>query len=164
MSTFRNKDHETFLTQFIDDVPDTVVAVAQRRVWDRIVQDTKRYWWQRSISLPLPVAAAASILFLVMTIGLIINPGVLSNDPPTAGLIAGTNPVNVQVQVNGAESDLLLKWLEEQNQVGNVTIQLPDHAEFQIRGEPVLLKPENDLLRHDDSEQFEIVPMEAPGE
>ena len=45
--------------------------------------------------------------------------------------------MNVQVQVNGNESDMLMRWLEEQNQVGNVTIQLPETAEFQLRGEPV---------------------------
>jgi hypothetical protein len=119
-------------------------------------------WWQRSVALPLPVIAAASALFLVMAVGLVLNPGVLSNQYRSVAELGGTAPVSVQVQVNGNESDMLLKWLEEQNQVGNVTIQLPESAEFQLRGKPVLMRPES--LQDGAEDELEIVPMEVSPE
>lgn len=119
-------------------------------------------WWQRSVALPLPIIAAASALFLVMAVGLVLNPGVLSNQYRSVAELGGTAPVNVQVQMNGNESDMLLQWLEEQNQVGNVTIQLPESAEFQLRGKPVLLRPES--LQEGTDEELEIVPMEVSAE
>ncbi|MDA3950355.1 MAG: hypothetical protein PF508_14200, partial [Spirochaeta sp.] len=119
-------------------------------------------WWQRSVALPLPVIAAASALFLVMAVGLVLNPGVLSNQYRTVSDLGSNAPVNVQVQMNGSESDMLLRWLEEQNQVGNVTIQLPESAEFQLRGKPVLMRPESPDDGTD--EEFEIVPMEVSTE
>lgn len=155
------------------DLSPKSVTVSQDRVRDRLVASVgatfpsatldRGSWWQRSVSLPLPVIAAATVLFLVMAVGLMMNPGVLSNQEYTAGHLASERSVNVQVQVNGEESDLLLRWLEEQNQVGNVTIQLPEHAEFQLRGEPVLMKPGDTSASNDESE-FEIVPLEAPAE
>jgi len=146
---------------------DRTVGAAQERV-SVALSDSLRYryggadpWWQRQVSLPMPVMAAASALFIIMAVGLIINPGVLANRYHTAGEIAGNAPVNVQVQVSGAESDLLLKWLDEQNEVGSVTIQLPEHAQFQLRGEPVFLRP-SDVT--DGDEEMEIVPLEVPAE
>ena len=109
----------------IDPSPD-VVSASQNRVRDRLsasigvaAPSTTRgdgSWWRRSVSLPLPVVAAASVLILVMAAGLMMNPGVLSNRKYSADHLAGERPVNVQVQVNGEETDLLLRWLEEQNQ------------------------------------------------
>ena len=173
-------------------VPETLVEDARRRVWQRLHASIAEgvenrdwdmnmagfsgdgaadhqvdggyetgAWWQRSIALPLPVVAAAAALFLVMTIGLILNPGVLSNDRTVADLQSDA-PVNVQVQVNGNESDMLMRWLEEQNHVGNVTIQLPETAEFQLRGEPVLMRPKS--LPEETDNEFEIVPMETSAE
>lgn len=155
------------------DLSPEFVAASQNRVRDRLSASiraavpsttyTDGSWWQRSVSLPLPVIAAATVLFLVMAVGLMMNPGVLSNQEYTAGHLASVRPVNVQVQVNGEESDLLLRWLEEQNQVGKVTIQLPDHVEFQLRGEPVLMRP-GDSSPEFDEDALEIVPWEAPTE
>jgi hypothetical protein len=150
-----------------DGVDERIVEDAQKRV-SAALADSLRYryrapdpWWQRQVSLPMPVMAAASVLFFIMAAGLIINPGVLANRYHTAGEIAGNNPVNVQVQVSGAESDLLLRWLDEQNEVGSVTIQLPEHAQFQLRGEPVFLRPS---AVTGDEEPLEIVPVEVPAE
>lgn len=153
-------------TALSEAVPEETVQSAQRRVRERVQTTLTRRvaspWWERSVSLPVPVVAAASVLFLVMTVGLILNPGVLSNRVYTAADLAEQRSVNVQVQMNGGEGDRLMQWLEEQNQVGNVTIQLPDHAEFQLRGEPVLMRPPYD--QNDESESFDIVPMEVPAE
>ncbi|MFP4152067.1 MAG: hypothetical protein ACLFR8_07470 [Alkalispirochaeta sp.] len=149
------------------DIDPGTVQAAQNRIAAALAE-TLRYryrapvpWWQRQISLPMPVMAAASVLFIIMAVGLIINPGILANRYYNVGDVAGNNPVNLQVQVSGAESDLLLNWLDEQNDVGSVTIQLPEDAQFQLRGEPVFLRPS---AADTDEDDLEIVPLEVSTE
>jgi anti-sigma factor RsiW len=166
---------ETLSMVLSDDPSDALVAGSSERVRRQLDWELARHhvteshaptfaFWHRNLSIPLPVVAAASVLFLVMAVGLIVSP-VLPSAPErsVADLAGSRTPVNVQVQVGGPESDLLMRWLEEQNSVGQVTIQLPEDAEFRLRGEPVLMRPDF-LDSPEDGEEHEIVPLEVVSE
>jgi anti-sigma factor RsiW len=163
--------------------PADVIKTAEDRVRTRLGWELSRRqeeigggtvfrWWYRSISLPIPLVAAAGALFLSMILGLVFVSGFASTPVPNrtvADLADSRSPVNVQVQVGSAESDLLLRWLEEQNAVGKVSIELPSDAHFRFRGEPVLIRPRagfDDLttVTEDFDEDFEFIPLETTSE
>ncbi|MFO8044076.1 MAG: hypothetical protein R6U25_12810, partial [Alkalispirochaeta sp.] len=65
------------------------------------------------------------------------------------------------------QTEQLLQWLNERQSVETVTIQLPDTAQFQLRGEPVFLRPElpgEDTMNAASDETFDITPLEESEE
>lgn len=163
---------ETLSTVLTEAPTDSLVGSASERVRRRLEWELARHhvaesrgpsfaFWHRSLSIPFPVVAAASVLLLVMAVGLIVSPIIPSSSGRTVADFADSRaPVHVQVQMGGSESDMLMRWLEEQDSVGHVTIQLPEHAEFRLRGEPVLIRPDF-LDQPSEEEEYEIVPLEA---
>ena len=168
-------------------ISDDQIAAAQARVRGRLErsiravhQRDQRAWWERSVVIPMPVAATAMIvlmLFAVILASRFAAPGttIASGAPRSAaGEIADrAESVNVQVTVNGDQTEQLLQWLNERQSVETVTIQLPETAQFQLRGEPVFLRPELPGEQRTDSsgygegsaaEQFEITPLEESEE
>jgi len=63
--------------------------------------------------------------------------------------------INVQVNVDADHTEQLLQWLNEQGHAQQVTVQLPEQAHFQLRGDPVLVRRNADR-----AEDLRIVPME----
>lgn len=153
------------------DVSRDVALPAPDELYERIertirVRRPEPAWWHRSISIPLP-AAAAAIAVMVTVVAVVVNGLSVTTDgravagAANGGPIASSGPVNVQVMVDADQTENLLRWLNEQNQVEQISIQLPDSASFQLRGEPVLLRPglpgeeESDGLEHAD-----LIPLE----
>ncbi|MFW5828484.1 MAG: hypothetical protein ACOCU4_10340 [Alkalispirochaeta sp.] len=160
-------------------VSDDRIAAAQERVRLRLErsiravhQRDQRAWWERSVTIPMPVAATAMIaimLFAVILAGRFAVPGspvAAGSAQPSAGTVADrAESVNVQVNVDGDQTEQLLQWLNERQSVETVTIQLPDTAQFQLRGEPVFLRP--DLPGEEGAvadEDLEITPLEESEE
>jgi predicted sulfurtransferase len=117
----------------------------------------------------MPVAATAAVavmMFAVILANVIDSPDAAGTQQQTAGTVAErADSVNVQVTVSTDQTDQLLQWLNDQKSVETVTIQLPDTAQFQLRGEPVFLRPELPGERVPDSatdDSFGIIPLEDP--
>lgn len=143
-------------------ISDDQIAAAQARVHVRLERSIRavhqrdmRPWWERSVTIPMPVAATAVVavmLFAVILAGRVTAPTMpgASAEPvasgeaqSTAAMIADrADSVNLQVNIHGDQTEQLLQWLNERQSVDAVTIQLPDTAQFQLRGEPVFLRPE----------------------
>lgn len=125
------------------------VERARARVYERLERSRLRAtrvprhsWWDRSVSLPVPVVASAAVVFLVLA-GLmaLVVPRLQEPSESVADVMTRAESLNLQVTVGGADTEQLLKWLNEQQTLETVTIELPDSAEFQLRGSPVLLRP-----------------------
>lgn len=103
-------------------------------------------WWRTSVSLPVPLLSAAAVLILLLAgvlTATVFRPG--STDAAGAGLAALSTQdhrINVHVNVDATHTDRLLEWLNEQGHTQQVTVQLPDQAVFQLRGDPVLVRRE----------------------
>lgn len=154
------------------------IAAAQARVrlrLDRSLRGVYRRdlqpWWERSVTIPMPVAATAMVallMFAVILASRIAPLGGAGASQETAGEIAQrAESLNLQVNVNGDQTEQLLQWLNERQSVETVTIQLPDTAQFQLRGEPVFLRPElpgEDTMDAASDESFDITPLEESEE
>jgi negative regulator of sigma E activity len=114
------------------------------RVRDRLRHSVRglvirRSWWDRDVRVPVPVAVAASAAFVLMTVMAVVTTGYEST--PTVGSLAdGENTMNIQVNVEGDQTDALLQWLNQQESFNSVTSQLPDQAELRMHGAPVFLR------------------------
>ena len=114
-------------------------------------------WWERDVVIPVPVAIAAGLALFMIAI--VLTLGDLSGAAPGAGSVAdltGNGSFNVQVTVDGTQSAEFLQWLEQQEKLQTVTIQLPQTETFQIRGEPVIRR----RIPGDEENSYEIVPLE----
>ncbi|MFO8042643.1 MAG: hypothetical protein R6U25_05545 [Alkalispirochaeta sp.] len=159
-------------------IPSHEIAAAQVRVRLRLDRSLRsvyhrdpRPWWERSVTIPMPVAATAMVailMFAVIVASRIAPLGGAGAPQETAGEIAQrAESLNLQVNVNGDQTEQLLQWLNERQSVETVTIQLPDTAQFQLRGEPVFLRPElpgEDTMNAASDESFEITPLEESEE
>lgn len=126
---------------------DADVAAAQARVRDRLARSLPhgaarpRTLWDRSLTVPVPIAVAA-VLVLALTVVFVVTRGPAAGDASSvSGIARGAESLNLQVHVDATDTDELLQWLNDQQHLETVTIELPDSAQFQLRGEPVMLRP-----------------------
>jgi hypothetical protein len=152
-------------------VPEDRIAAAQHRVYQRLQRnlswsdgDTPLRWWERTVGLPAPVVATAAIVLVILTT--VVTVGALRlQEVRTVPDIAGrTEALNLQVHVDGDHADELFQWLQGQDSLDTVTIQLPQSAQFQLRGEPVLMRPGQGRSEAAADDEVEIVPLERAGE
>lgn len=159
------RDRSSVLKREVRDAQDLVRARLQTSTRGLTIH---RPWWETEIRLPVPIAVAATAAFLLMTVMFVLQSNRVV--PTNAGaLAAGEGTVNVQVNVDGDDTDALLAWLNRQETFNNVTIQLPEQAEFQLRSAPVLMRrdetgerlmPVAPMHSSDEENDWEIVPLE----
>lgn len=147
------------------------IAAAQHRVYQRLERirsrsggDTPLRWWERTVGLPAPVVATAAIVLVILTTVVTVGTLRLQEYQTVPDLAGRAEALNLQVHVDGDHADELLHWLQGQESLDTVTIQLPQSAQFQLRGEPVLMRSgqaRSDTAADDD---VEIVPLESAGE
>ena len=114
----------------------------------------------RSISLPIPIAAAAAAV--VVTLFALTLGGFQETGGAMPAVASSGSAVDLRIQVDGQQTQDLLKWLDQQQTVDAVTIELPESAQFSFMGEPV-------MMRARDRQEPQIVPFdpdasEEPGE
>ncbi|SIP88050.1 hypothetical protein SAMN05920897_10197 [Alkalispirochaeta americana] len=138
---------------------------AQKRVHEQVfrtlrVRPFRTPWWQQSLSVPLPVASAAVAVFLLaglLATGLFQGASVPGQDGSArqglAGLSLEDRNIHVQVNVDATQTEQFLQWLNDQGQAQQLTIQLPEQARFQFRGDPV-------MVRRDPVHDLEILPLD----
>ncbi|WP_146049314.1 hypothetical protein [Alkalispirochaeta sphaeroplastigenens] len=147
----------------VDPPGEESCKAAQERVYQQVcrtlrVRPPETPWWRQSFSVPLPLASAAVAVFLlagVLAAGWVQRPSV-SGDTSRglAGLSLQDRNIHVQVHVDADRTEQFLQWLNEQGQAQQLTIQLPEQARFQFRGEPV-------MVRRDPARDLEILPLDS---
>lgn len=142
------------------------IGEAQARVRHQLTRTLAsrpaRSWWRRQLVMPVPTAIASAVAIVVLA-GLALQ-GALPGRAETgerssnvADLIGEGRSLNLQVNVDGAQTEGFLRWLDQQEKLQTVTIQLPTTEAFQILGEPVIRR----RLPEGSGEEFEIVPLDV---
>ncbi|MCL2479297.1 MAG: zf-HC2 domain-containing protein [Treponema sp.] len=134
------------------DIPENV----QSRVWEKIIaggnkgpiiaerayspipEKNSRRFWNRSINLPVPAAAAAAAVFLLAAF-LAVQGIQSANVPGSTGVIADVNADSQGVLPMSDINDVL-QYLSKEDNSNYVTINLPDSRNFSTAGEPALIK------------------------
>ncbi len=149
------------------------VDAARVRVYARLENSISagvrtRPWWNRSLRLPMPVAAASVVALVTLSAVVVYLAGVVDSYPRGFAEMAGVGQaLNLQVNVDGEHTEELLRWLHQQEELDQVMIRLPDSAEFQMFGAPVLLRsdltatvPDYAEPAEDDNDVLSIMPLE----
>ncbi|MDR0721531.1 MAG: hypothetical protein LBF75_01880 [Treponema sp.] len=124
-----------------------VIEAAKDRVWQRMARlETERWgWrqshslWQRTLSIPLPVATAAAVL-LIMAFALILTRQPPIGIPPPQDTMAASEMVDMQGIIPASDMNEVLQYLENQDMTDIVIIRLPETRSFSSSGEPTMLR------------------------
>jgi anti-sigma factor RsiW len=95
--------------------------------------------WRRSLSIPLPAAAAAALLIFAVAFFALIRP--LSRPPePNQSALASIES-DIQGIVPVADMSRVLQYLDQEDSGGDIVIiRLPESRNFSSSGEPTLIK------------------------
>lgn len=108
---------------------------------DEAALDARSVAWRRKVSLPLPLAAAAALLALLIggaAAVVAFRPGKAAEIQAVAsGEIA---PPSTQVRSQPASMDELLRYLDAQGGQVTLTIKLPTEKTFGSAGKPVIMR------------------------
>ena len=114
---------------------------SHERVWTAIESrlGLKPPLWRRRVSLPFPAVAAAAVAVFALA-GLLL----WFADAPvgSAGSLAGeaVREAEARLSVRNMDGEELLGWLQDSDLAGEVSMELPEGARFEIMGEPQLMK------------------------
>ena len=141
------RTYESYLRirEAINEEEEPDYNAASARVWEHIertresVERERPAIWRKRLSIPLPLAAAAALLFFAMAGISIYFATEGESRAPTA--LAGINPseLDITIQIDNEQARELIRWLEEREDVQQVNIELPETPRFELIGEPVLV-------------------------
>ncbi|MDR3115584.1 MAG: hypothetical protein LBU25_08690 [Treponema sp.] len=125
-------------------IPD--MKAAQDRVWQRMARLETKTWgwrqghslWQRTLSIPLPVAAAAAILFIMAFVLTVTRQSI--GIPPPQDAMAASEMVEMEGIIPTSNMHEVLQYLENQDMSDIVIIRLPETRSFSSSGEPTILR------------------------
>ena len=134
------------------------LAAIHRRV---AVNPGSRSFRRRQIQIPVAALAAAALV--VVALGALLFWSFLPTKPATVPdyLAQGKN-VDVTIRVDDTDIEQVLQWLADKEMLGEINIQLPEQ-QWQIVGDPVLLKPAPILPLHPVSPDTRNEPPIDPG-
>jgi len=95
--------------------------------------------WRRRVSVPLPVATAAALAVVFLAAFVLIRLSGINRIDPSEATVAQTMD-GLKVTVSAKDVEQLLEILNGQNKVQNVKIEIPVKHQFQMIGQPVLLR------------------------
>lgn len=95
---------------------------------------------RRGITMPIPLAVAASLLLIVSFTAAV---WLAARQSPAPALASSNGPVNVTIEVDDFTAEGLVRWLQEEDMLGELTVNLPASPQFRMRGEPQLIKVED---------------------
>lgn len=128
-----------------DSIEAERLSAAEFAVWQRLQRSmptvhSRARWWRRTVAIPVPLLAST-----VLLLGVLI--GVLGTRDTAGHAVASVTDlapagtgVDVRIQVEAENTAQLLEWLNQQNQVREVRIQLPDTGPFAFQGQPAYLR------------------------
>ncbi|MDR2633490.1 MAG: hypothetical protein LBC51_07700 [Treponema sp.] len=123
-----------------------VIEAAKDRVWQRmaLLETEKQGWraghslWRRTLSVPLPiVAAAAALLVMAFVLTLTRQP---VGTPPPQDTVAASQIVDMQGMIPASDMNGVLQYLGNQDVTDIVIIRLPETKSFSSSGEPTILR------------------------
>ena len=129
------------LRSTLHDAEEPDFQAGHERVWMSLENrlGLKQPLWRRRVSLPYPAVAAAAVAVFALAGLLVWFVG-----PASSGIgefeRAAATAAEAQVAVGGLDGEDLLGWLQQHDQAGEVSMELPDNARFQIMGEPQLMR------------------------
>ncbi len=132
------------------------VSESAERTWRRIqtriaafaqydaagLPDT-RHRDRRSVSLPTPIAVAATLL-LVASFTMAVWLSARESFGGPAATAGDTQPLNVTIEVDDMTAEQLVQWLHQEDMLGELTVSLPSSPQFELMGEPELIKVDRD--------------------
>jgi anti-sigma factor RsiW len=129
----------------LHDAEEPDFEASRERVWmsleSRLGLKARLPLWRRRLSVPYPAVAAAAVAVFALA-GLLVwfaAPATTVSGGPDS-VTATPTDAEVRIAVGGVDGEELLHWLEERGLAGDVSVQLPDTARFQIMGEPQLMR------------------------
>lgn len=140
--------------------PEPDFAASKQAVWQRIADmplvRKPIPLWRRRVALPIPVAAAAASLLMLLAGGLLWHTARATVRPNEIAASSVGNELVVRIGEISIEE--LLRIMNASETVGELTVTLPDSATFGIFGEPQLVRAA-DFRR----EEPLLVPLEYRG-
>jgi anti-sigma factor RsiW len=129
------------LKRALQDAEEPDFETSRQRVWMMLESHLrlKPPLWKRRISVPYPAVAAAAVAVFAL-VGLLawfVGPESAQDPSVTASVV---EDADVQIAVGGIKGDELLRWLDEHDMMGEVSVKLPDTPQFRIMGEPQLMR------------------------
>jgi hypothetical protein len=136
------------IKDYLSNDPEKALVEAQERVWQKLTAPglavskpppRKAAIWSRNITLPLPVAAAAALVFVaffaLVGVRLLSRPvPILQEQVASAGIGLNDNGmVNIQDMAG------VLQYLSSQDNGDFMVIRLPESRTFSRIGEPALI-------------------------
>jgi hypothetical protein len=122
----------------VESIPmDQSLKEAMDRVWEKtgFVIRPKRRFWNGSINIPVPVAAAAGLIMAVALAAIVLlgKPAKSAVDPQLAGL-------EMQEMIPVSDMASFFQYLSSDNSTDMVIIRLPETTTFTNAGEPRMLR------------------------
>ncbi|MDR0526101.1 MAG: hypothetical protein LBG90_09575 [Spirochaetaceae bacterium] len=120
------------------------VEAPQERVWQKIrplhtAIRGRRRLWRRSITIPLPAAAAAGAAICGILLFVALRPPAPAV-PAGQDVVSGTGMMDVQGIVPVSNMNEVLQYLGSQDSPDLVIIRLPESRNFSASGEPAIIK------------------------
>lgn len=130
------------LRSAMQEEPEPDYHAASQALWERLEATPRRRkssFWERNVTVPLPLAAAAMAVMLLMAGVTIFLSG--RSAPASPVPLAGIDPreLDITIQINDTQARELIQWLEERQDVQQVSIELPETPRFELIGEPILV-------------------------
>jgi negative regulator of sigma E activity len=101
-----------------------------------IINIKKTPFWKKRLQIPVPVAAAAASLFIILGTLFSVNLAI-------PGGLAGNNPEETVAEIDTLPADdleTIMKLIENKNTNNEVIIKLPDNSRFFVSGEPQFIR------------------------
>jgi hypothetical protein len=143
------------LSSILKSGGDDALTEAKDRVWARMASATalrglkaessplrgrEIRLWKRRISIPLPAAAAAAVIFVAAAIFVLAGIGSPAAGTAQNALLAGSPQEEVPGMTAFSDMDGVMQYLSSQDMGNYMIIKLPESRNFLSTGEPTLLR------------------------
>lgn len=98
-------------------------------------------FWSKKISVPIPMAMAGMLLFFLMVGGLFVVFNLTNGYNNDISALAAEE--NRQTEVLMTDLEMVTRYMESQNDIIEVTMQLPEESRFYFSGEPRLIREQD---------------------
>lgn len=128
---------------------DVDVMSARERIWQRLERRetqmrsgpfmVNRTLWCRRVSVPIPAAAAAIVLFVALAFILMIRMTNITGEPDMA-LAAEAEIYTTPGIIPGADMESVLQYLGSRDSGDMLILRMPESRSFDTYGEPAIIK------------------------
>ena len=98
-------------------------------------------FWSKRISVPVPMAMAGMVLFFLLVGGIFVVSNLANGYNNDVSAIAAEE--SRQTEVLMTDLEMVTRYMESQNDIIEVTMQLPEESRFYFSGEPRLIREQD---------------------